>query len=81
MKLIAAILTALLLTGCMSTPAVILDLEEDKVIVQGGLGTTQESIQQEAVRGCAIHGRRPVAINQMCLDEYCIRKQFLFACQ
>ena len=71
----------LVVAGCVATPAVISDLNEDKVVVQSGMGTTAGAIANEAQRGCALHGRRAVAISKRCIDEYCIRALHLFACQ
>ena len=79
--IVLAVFAVLVAAACRPAPPVIADLEQDKVIIQGGLGTTIESIRAEARRGCAIHDRTPVAINESCLDDYCIRKQYLFACR
>ena len=68
------------LSGCVTTPAVISDLEDDKVIVQAGLGTPDSEVMKMAEDGCALHGRTPATISTKCLDEYCIKKDVLFAC-
>lgn len=70
---------AVLLMGC-ATKAVISDLETDKVIVQA-TGSDMSVITAEARRGCAIHGRVPVQISYRCLDAYCIKTEYLFACK
>ena len=67
--------------GCAATPAVISDLEEDKVVVRSGLGTSLYDIADKAGEGCALHGRWPHPVSRTCLDEYCIRKEYLFACR
>lgn len=69
---------ALALAGCATT-ATIADLEEDKVIVQG-TGGDLSVIDAEANRGCAMHGRVAQRISYTCLDGYCIRKSYLYAC-
>lgn len=67
------------LIGCV-TRAVISDLEEDKVVVDA-TGRDRNVIDAEATKGCAIHGRLPVPISSRCLDEYCIRSAYLYACK
>ena len=37
-----------LLSACTAAPAVIADLESDKVVVQGGLGTSDQAILDKA---------------------------------
>ena len=70
------------LAGCISDPAIIADLEEDKVIVQSGIGTTDGMIANEAQRGCSMHGRRAVSVGTYtCLDDYCFGKRHLFVCR
>ena len=81
MKYASAALAAGVLASCASAPAVIADLEEDKVVVASGMGTTDGMVQEQAQKGCAMHGRHAVAISYSCLDQYCIRKRHLFACQ
>ena len=76
---LAALGTTLMLTGCQ-TRAVISDLEDDKVIVQA-VGGDMAVIDAEARRGCSIHGRRPVQISYTCMDDYCFKKQYLYACK
>ena len=67
--------------GCCATPAVIVDLESDKVVVQSGIGTSETEIYAKARDGCALHGRKPRyrAIVE-CMDQYCFVKRTLFAC-
>jgi hypothetical protein len=67
-----------LLSAC-GTSAVVSDLEEDKVKVQASGGDISV-IDAEAGRGCAVHGRQPQRISYNCLDGYCIRKEYLYAC-
>ena len=79
---IVAVLSVAALTGCVAAPAIIADLETDKVIVQGGMGTTEEDIYLKAVEGCRIHGRHPTAmpLSHVCVDDYCIQTKHLFPC-
>lgn len=67
------------IAACTTHP-VIADLEEDKVIIQAR-GNDISAVQAEARKGCQIHGREPVSISYSCLDEYCFKKQYLFACK
>jgi hypothetical protein len=69
---------AVAVSGCAQ--AVIADLEEDKVIVEAS-GNDHSLIQAEARKGCQIHGREPVSISYSCMDQYCIRARYLFACK
>jgi predicted metalloprotease with PDZ domain len=60
--------------------AVISDLEDDKVIVQGTYADAA-MIQAEANEGCAMHGKQAIPISSRCMDKYCTRRNYLFACQ
>ena len=77
---VTAVAIATVGAGCASTPAVIADLEEDKVIVQKGLGTSDHEILAKAKEGCALHGRIPIPLSKVCLDQYCFEENHLFAC-
>ena len=59
---------ALLLGGCATTPVptVIVDLQQDKVVVQGDSSTEFEEIVAKAREGCLLHGRKPVPISETC---------------
>ena len=78
--LIFVIAGAAALGGC-AAPAVISDLEDDKVIVQGNQHTSQEDVAKKAAEGCAVHGRKAVPISQWCAGSYCSVKRHLFACK
>ena len=78
-KILALAVMLPLLAAC-GTNAVISDLESDKVKVQAR-GGDMAVIDEEARRGCAIHGRSAVQVSYICLDQYCIRKEYLYACQ
>ena len=70
------------LMGCVAAPAIIADLESDKVIVQSGLGTKPEAIKAKANEGCEIHGKTPEGpLSMRCLDQYCLSARHLFACK
>ena len=72
------IASAFLLSACV-TNAVVSDLEQDKVKVQA-TGNDMTVIFAEARRGCAMHGRVPKEVSFVCLDDYCIKKEYLYAC-
>ena len=88
-KTITTTITAIaliLLAGCATqlaepVPAIILDLETDKVIVQSEDSTTPESILTAAEEGCAIHNRKasqPINTKSECVEYgssggWCIR--------
>jgi len=78
-SLAAALGAAIFLSGCV-TKAVISDLESDKVIVQA-TGNDMAIIMAEARRGCSMHGRVPQEVSYRCLDNYCVQKEYLFACK
>ncbi|MDE0094877.1 MAG: hypothetical protein OXS40_00660 [Gammaproteobacteria bacterium] len=71
---------AIFLYGC-ATEAVIVDLEDDKVVVRSGIATTEQAVKQEARRGCALHGKSAVMISYTCMDSNCFTKDVLFACR
>ena len=76
----AAALGSLLLVGC-ATPPVISDISDSSVKVQAGLGTPVDAVDSEAARGCGIYDKKPERLSFRCLDEYCFRKEYLFACR
>ena len=84
MNRLAAYASALVLAGglsaCGPTPAVIADLNEDKVVVRSGIGTGDAQIRIKARQGCGLHGRVARPISMQCLDEYCLARNHLFAC-
>lgn len=72
---------AALLAACtVRTEATIADLETDKVVVQALGGNDLTVIDAEAQRGCRIHGRRAQRISYTCVDLYCSRRDYLYAC-
>jgi len=76
---VVGVMTAMT-TGC--APALIVDLEDDKVIVQAGSSIKDSEVLAKAREGCSIHGRRPVPVGSMqCLDQYCLTARHLFACK
>ena len=74
---LAVVVTVLILAGCKS-PAIIADIETDKVIVQQDLFTPMDAVFAEAERGCALHGRRAQPISTRAAPNYV--KLHLFAC-
>ncbi|MCG6896270.1 MAG: PDZ domain-containing protein [Thiocapsa sp.] len=73
------LIAGVILGGCSSS-AVISELEEDKVVIQATY-PNRAQVRAEADRGCAFHGRTAVPVSNRCIDEHCIRKSFLFACE
>jgi len=67
-----------LLGACAS--AAISDIATDKVNVVAQ-GNDQTMIMNEAKRGCGIYNRTPVPLSKHCLDGYCTRTEYLFACK
>ena len=81
-KTLVILAIAMTMLGCVAIKPIISDLEQDKVIVMGGMGTTKEALIEKAAEGCAIHGRQASeGISKRCLDQYCIRALYLFACK
>ena len=78
---IVAILTGMFVAGCAAAPAVISDINDSSLKVQTGMGTTDEMLMTKAREGCGLYGKTPIRISQTCMDEYCFRKQVLFACK
>lgn len=94
-RVIMAMIVALMLSGCAVSqqPAVIYDLESDKVQVQAYVNpfrpeanTPMEEVIREAEKACTIHERKPVgplSSRKVCIDQYCHRFNLihLFACK
>ncbi len=78
--LFPAVVIVLLVSGC-AAPAVISDISDSSLKVQGGFGTTDADIQMKAAEGCALYNKKPVRISHVCIDGYCFRKSVLFACK
>jgi len=73
-----AVAACLSIVGC-AVPAVIADIEHDKVIVQAHeFMTDPAAVQAEAERGCALHGRRAVPISTRPAGNFV--ELHLFAC-
>jgi len=79
LQLASLLLLTVFIAGC-ETSAVLSDVSEDAVRVQA-MGNDRAMIMPEARRGCTIYGRTPIEISYRCLDEYCIQKEYLFACK
>ena len=60
------VIAAMLSAGCTPVPTVIVDLEEDKVVIQADAVTAFDEIKSMAAEGCALHHRKPIAISASC---------------
>lgn len=71
-----------LLAGGCAAPAVIADIEHDKVVVQSNQYTPAAEVLAEAERGCAIHGRKaePISTRIAGSDGWTAIQLHLFAC-
>lgn len=76
-RIVCAVLAVCALAACEGS-AVISDLETDKVVVQSSTGTDEADILAAARRGCALHGRVPVAISYRDAGDFL--EEHLFAC-
>ena len=76
----ASFLILFLLAGC-AAPAIISDINDSSLKIQGNAYTPMEEILAKAREGCAIYSKTPVSISFQCLDGYCIRKEYLYACK
>ncbi|MFY9975827.1 MAG: PDZ domain-containing protein [Chromatiaceae bacterium] len=79
MRHLGLFLSSLALAAC-SGSAVITELDEDGVVVQGRFPNPTH-VEAEASRGCAFHGRTAVLVSQECLDRTCNTRRFVFACR
>ncbi len=79
-KLLLLSLCGISLPGCAAGPAVIVDLETDKVVVRKNISTPDEEVEAKAREGCALHDRVPKPLSVSCLDQYCFSSNHLFAC-
>ena len=75
-----AILVPFLLAGC-AAPAVISDINDSSLKVQANAYTSINEVNAKAREGCSLYSKTPVAISTQCLDGYCIRKKYLYACK
>ena len=73
-------LVLLLLAGC-AAPAVISDINDSSLKVQANVYTPMNEVNAKAREGCQIYNKTPVSISVQCLDGYCTRKAYLFACK
>ncbi len=74
-----------LLAGCQDlphfTPATIVDLDSDHVVVRAGRMESVASVVSKAREGCASHGRSiGRRLSASCVDEYCEISDYLHAC-
>ena len=74
------------LEGIEAPPAVISDVNDSSVKIQGAPSTPREEIAAEANRACGIYGKQAVSMDSVrCAvpSEYgwCSREEHLFACQ
>lgn len=75
-----AILLPFPLLACAS-PAVISDINDSALKVQGNAYTPVSEINLKAEEGCQIYNKSPVGISTTCLNQYCTMKEYLFACR
>ncbi len=73
-------LVLLSLAGC-AAPAVISDINDSALKVQANVYTPMNEVNAKAREGCQIYNKTPVSISVQCLDGYCTRKAYLFACK
>ena len=61
------VVAALILGGCFApAPTIIVELEQDRVVVQSDANAPFTEIEAEATDGCELHGRNAVAISESC---------------
>ena len=70
----------ILLAGC-AAPAIISDINDSALKVQANAYTPMGEVWVTAREGCKIYDKTPVSISYQCQDQYCIRKEYLFACK
>ena len=90
---LAVLFSAVTLSGCATTYQPSISYTSDSFVrVQIQLGVfrvlgkdAKASIVKEAVRGCGIYGKTAVYLSTYCIAnvifEYCISKEFLYACK
>jgi len=80
-KAALAVTGCLLIAGC-AAPAVIADIEHDKVVVQSNQYTPPAEVLAEAERGCALHGRIAEPISTRTVGSgFSAMQMHLFACK
>ena len=75
----AILVVCVLIAGC-EYPAIISDLEEDKVIVQKHLFTSITDVIEAAKEGCALHDRVAVPVSKRSSGQPGGFEYHLFAC-
>jgi hypothetical protein len=80
-KKIGAALTLAASLGACTTPAVIADINDSAVRVQGNpYWTEKTAYEAEAARGCGLYNKQPVPLSET-RGPYNSYKQVLFACK
>ena len=67
-------------SGC-AAPAVISDIHDSAVRVQGNGRTSDEAFMAEAAKGCGLYNKQPVPLSTTQGGPYGSVKQVLFACK
>jgi hypothetical protein len=67
--------------GACAAPAVIADISDSSVRVQGNQYTENDAYMTEASRGCELYGKTPVPLSETRTGPYGAFKQVLFACK
>jgi len=68
--------------GCAPQQANIVDLQNDKVVVRTNRATnfSEAMVDDEAMRGCAIHNKKATRVSVLCRDEYCFIADAIYSC-
>jgi len=80
MRRIFVTLACLNLLGCAAQP-VVSDVNDSAVKIQANSLTNPDDVLATANETCGIYGRRAIRLSYVCLDEYCIKRNYLFACK
>ena len=67
--------------GACAAPAVIADISDSAVRVQGNQYTENDAYMAEANRGCGLYGKSPMPLSETHTGPYSSVKQVLFACK
>jgi hypothetical protein len=73
-------LSLLALAAC-AAPAVISDTSNSALRIEANNWTPATEIERKAQDGCGAYKMVPVSIGMRCLDDGCVRREWLFACK
>lgn len=69
------------LAACTPPAPVISDISDSAIKIQSYSDNSTGDVTRKANEGCSIYKKTATAISYSCLDNYCMQKEYLFACK